>query len=1192
MTFCFDDCVLDTDRRDLRRAGEVIAVEPKVYEVLLYLLEQRGRVVSRDKLIAQCWPEAYVSNETLNRCLSRVRQAIGQRRGGPRLIQTVYGSGYRFIGVVSAQEPPPACETVPVAVAPPMAHPVASGRAVASPPPAPARAATPAVASPTVAERRQLTVMSCALVDANRLLAELDPEALHVMLGDFRSACLDITSHYEGHVAQHLDAGLVVYFGYPQAHEDDAQRAIRAGLAMVERVRDWQAGQQDTVPGVAVRVGIHTGVVIAELAGGDAAPPLAVGATPAIASELRELALPQTVVISAPTAHLVAGYFECKALGSQRLATHSAPLLVYEVSRSSRLQTRLEVGAAGGLTPFVGRTAEVALLGERWQQVQEGLGQVVVVRGDAGIGKSRLLQVLKERIAAADHLQLECRCSPYHRHTALYPVLDLLQRLLRGQSEVLPEDGGLGQLEALLRRYDLPLDETLPLLAALLSLPLPEARYTPLTMTPQRQRERSLDVLLALLLAQAARQPVLFVVEDLHWGDPSTLEFLDLLIGQVASTAMMMVLTCRPTFELPWGQRPQVTRVVLNRLTRPQIQQMITQVAGGKRLPARGMRVLLEKTDGVPLFVEELTRMVLESGQLVERDGQYELIGELEQLTIPATLHDSLMARLDRLGTAKEIAQWGAVLGREFTYDVLCAVVPFDAGVLQEGLRQLVQAELVFQRGLLPQVHYRFKHALIQDAAYASLLTRRRQAMHERIAQTLEAQFPQITESEPELLAYHYTAAGRAESAIPYWRQAGQHAVERSANQEAANHLRAALDLLVTLPHTPARDQQELELQLVLGPVLMSTKGYGHIEVEHAYSRARALSERIETTPQLFPALWGLRLFYGMRGELSIAKALANQMLHLAQQQSDTTLTLAAHQALGVTLYCQGEFVTAHRQLDRGMSFHTSQTARVGALRDPALACLAIDAMSLWMLGYPDQALAKSQQALHLARSLSHPYSLAYVLDHAARFHQVRGEVQTSQTLAEAAIAICQEQGYEQYERAATMQRGWALTAQNQIVEGLDQMRQGWIAYQATGSKVTTAYWLWLQAEGYGRSAQVEEGLQALSEAFAFVESTKERWWEAELYRLKGELLLNAASGVRNAALSPEDYFHQALSIARRQQARSLELRAATSLARLWQSQDKYKKAYDLLAPVYAWFSEGFDTIDLQAANALLVELR
>jgi predicted ATPase/class 3 adenylate cyclase len=827
----------------------------------------------------------------------------------------------------------------------------------------PAPIASPPTVPPTPdAERRQLTVLFCDLVDSTGLARQLDPEELREVVRAYQDTCAKVIARFEGHIAQYLGDGLLVYFGYPLAHEDDAQRAVRAGLGMLEAV-----GQLNTRLGhergvqLAVRLGVHTGlVVVGEVGSGTRQEQLALGETPNLAARLQGLAAPNTLVISAATWQLLRGFFACQSLGTPLLKGFAQPLEVYQGLSESTARSRLDAVGSTGLTPLVGWEQEVGLLRERWAQVKDGLGQVVLLNGEAGIGKSRLVQVLQEHVASEPQAWLTpCQCSPYYQNTALYPLIDLLERVaLRFEREESPAQK-LRKLEGFLVQYGLPLAETVPLFAALLlpatasaeggaqrvfngapfpatasaeggaqrvfngapfpatasaeggaqrvfngapSLPL-GTDYAPLTGSPEQQKQQTLYALLTILLRIAAQQPVLFVMEDLHWVDPTTLDFLTLLVDQGPTARILVLLTCRPDFSSPWTGRSHLTQVTLARLPRRQAAEMTGQVAHRKALPPEVVEQVVAKTDGVPLFVEELTKMVLESGLLQEREERYELTGPLPPLAIPATLHDSLMARLDRLATVKGLAQLGATLGREFSYELLQAVSPWDEGTLRRGLQQLVEAEFLYQQGLPPQATFLFKHALIQDAAYQSLLKSTRQQYHQHIAQVLEARFPEICEMQPELLAHHLTEAGLYAQAIGYWQKAGQRAIERSANLEAIGHLTTGLDLLKTLPDTPARAQQELALHMALGTALVSAKGLSAPEVEHAYVRARELCQQVGDAPDLFPVLWGLSVTHVQQGKLQIARELAEQCLTLAQHLHDAALLLEAHTIVGSCLY-------------------------------------------------------------------------------------------------------------------------------------------------------------------------------------------------------------------------------------------------------------------------------------------------
>jgi class 3 adenylate cyclase/predicted ATPase len=1054
----------------------------------------------------------------------------------------------------------------------------------------------PLIPSIPEAERRQLTVLFCDLVDSTALARQLDPEDLRAVMRAYQETCAKVIARFEGHIAQYLGDGLLVYFGYPLAHEDDAQRAVRAGLGMVEALGplNIRLGREREVH-LAVRLGIHTGlVVVGDIGDGSRQERLALGETPNLAARLQGIASPNTVVISAATLQLLGGFFACQVLGTPHLKGLPQPLAVYQVLYESMARSRLEAAGSAGLTPLVGREEEVGLLRERWAQIKDGTGQVVLLSGEAGIGKSRLVQVLKEHVATEPRAWLTpCQCSPYYQHTALYPLIDLLERVtLCFEREESPQQK-LSKLEGFLVQYGLPLAETVPLFAALLSLPL-GTDYASLGLSPEQQKQKTLHALLTILLRIAAHQPVLFVMEDLHWVDPSTLELLSLLVDQGPTTRILALFTFRPDFSPPWAGRSHLTQVTVRRLPHHQAMEVIHQVAHGKTLPREVVEQIVAKTDGVPLFVEELTKMVLESGLLQEWEERYALTGPLPPLAIPTTLHDSLMARLDRLATVKALAQLGATLGREFSYALLREVSPWTEATLQQGLHQLVEGEFLYQLGMPPQATYRFKHALIQETAYQSLLRSTRQHYHQRIAQVLEAQFPETVETQPELLAHHYTEAGLPTPAVRYWHTAGQRASARSAHVEATAHLTQGLAILTTLPDTPERTQAELALQLALGTSLMATRSYAAPETGQAYRRALTLSQQVGTPEQHFSALRGIWQFHLLRAELAPARVLGEHLLSQAQQIHDPALRLEAHRALGSTLFWRGEWGAARAHFEQSLALYDPQQHRVHTVRyglDPGVVCLTYVALALWGLGYPDQARQRSQEGLRLAQEIAHPVSLTFALTFTAMLHQFCRESALTQHWTETTIALAGEHGLVQWLQMDTFLRGWARTEQGDVEAGIAQMRQGMTGWWAMGADLHRPYFLALLAEAYGKVGQVDEGLRVLDEALAAVRDHDERLNEAEVYRLKGDLTLQGATSEPRPCAAAEVSFRQALALSQHQEAKAFELRAATSLSRLWQQQGKRTEARELLVPVYAWFTEGFDTADLQEAKALLEAL-
>ncbi|MBV8892769.1 MAG: AAA family ATPase, partial [Acidobacteria bacterium] len=943
---------------------------------------------------------------------------------------------------------------------------------------APLPPAPPAVELLTLEpERRQLTVEFIDLVGSTALSQQLDPEELRAVIQAYRETCASIIRRFEGHLAKYIGDGLLVYFTYPVAHEDDAQRAVRAGLDIVTALPQLNVRLQSTLqaPGCAplqVRIGIHTGLVVAgEMGVGDQPEPLAiVGETPNIAARLQEKAPPNSVVISPTTHRLVSGLFECEGLGPQMLKGISTPMVAYRVVRGSAAQSRFEVAVRTGLTPLVGREEELALLQRRWEQARAGAGQALLLSGEPGIGKSRLMQTLKEQVLVEGAIQIEFRCSPYHQNSALYPIVDNLQRLLQFSREDAPAVK-LEKLQHTLSPYRFLQAGTVPLLASLLSLPQPHGA-PPLMLSPQKQKQKTHEAIVAWLVEEGENAPVYCTWEDLHWADPSTLDVLTLFLDQVPSTRLLTVLTFRPEFLSPWGNRSHLSQVMLSRLGRAQIEVMVGRVTGGKTLPPEVVQQIVAKTDGVPLFVEELTKMVVELELLTAVNDHYELTGTLPPLAIPATLQDSLMARLDRLSTAKELAQLGATVGREFSYELLHAVSPLAEERLQGELRQLVEKELVYQRGVPPRAQYRFKHALIQDTAYQALLKSTRRQYHQRIAQVLEEKFPENRETQPELLAHHCTEAGLIAQALPYWQQAGQRAAQRSANTEAISHFTKGLALLKTLPDTPERAQQEFGLQVALGAPLIATKGHTVPEVGKIYNRALELCRQVGESPQLFLVLIGLWRFHWVRAELQTARELGEQLLRLAQSMRDPALLLEAHYMLGNTLLILGELASAQEHFEQGITLYDPRQHRSHAFLyglDPGVGCQSYAAGTLHLLGYPDQALQRIAAALALAQELSHPFSLAVALLWAGTLHQFRREAQLARERAEAVISLSTEQGFTDFLVQGTILQGWALAEEGQKETGITQMHHWLTIWHAMGTELFRPLYFASLAEAYGQ---------------------------------------------------------------------------------------------------------------------------
>jgi predicted ATPase len=999
-----------------------------------------------------------------------------------------------------------------------------------------------------------------------------------------------VIARFDGHIAQYLGDGLLVYFGYPSAHEDDAQRAVRAGLGIIEAV-----GQLNTVltarhhVSLAVRVGCHTGlVVVGDEVGATGHDDMVLGDTPNIAARLQGVAEPNTLVIGALTYQLLGGLFNCRSLGTPPLKGVAAPLEVYEVISESTARTRLEALGTAGLTPLVGRAAEVQLLNERWAQVVRGGGQIVVISGEPGIGKSRLVRAVTERAAEQDGWLTPCQASPYHQDTAFYPFIDLMERVVLRSEHPDSTDDKVRRLEGFLVQSGLPLEDAMPPLCSLLSLPL-DAEYASGELPPDQQKRRTMDALQTILFRRAAQQPVLLVVEDLHWVDPTTVELLTRLVEQIHTAPILAVFTCRPDFRSPWSGNSNVTALDLTRLEPNEAAELAQRVAQGKSLPDEIVAQVVSKTDGVPLFVEELTKMLLESGMLDERGDRYELASSPLPLAIPNTLHDSLMARLDRLSTIKGLAQLGAAIGREFSYALIAAVSPWGEDVLREGLNQLVAAEFLHQRGAPPTATYRFKHALVQDAAYQSLLKSTRQQHHHRIANALESEFEEIVATQPELLAHHYTEAGLTEQAIPYWHAAGQRALQRYANNEAANHATRGLNLLGTLPDTPQRAKQELALQLVLGPSLSFVRGPQ--AVGDIYARARELARQVGGTPELFPALSGLAYAQIVRGRLREARALAEEFLELAQPQQDALVLAAGHCMVAYAAWWQGDFIDVRDHSRQGLALYNPDQHHAGIAaynQNPGIICGYLTALSNWVLGYPTQAGEAMEHTVAHAKELQHPYSIGLTLLFSAQLFQLRREPRAARARAEEGLAVSAEHGLHAVELWCLLPRGWASVQDGDVPTGLADIRESMQRRRATGIGAVWPWFLALFADAQGAIGEFEDAFRALEEALQWVRRNDERLYAAEVHRLKGELLLRQPTPDPAQA---ECCFQQALTIAGSAEAKSWELRAATSMARMWVQGNRFDDARRLLAPVYEWFTEGFDTADLMDAKALLDQL-
>jgi class 3 adenylate cyclase/predicted ATPase len=1031
-------------------------------------------------------------------------------------------------------------------------------------------------------ERRQLTVMFCDLVDSTGLGERLDPEELRDVLDTYEDTCSRIVEKFDGHVAQSRGDGLLVYFSYPRAHEDDAERAVRAGLEIVSALGDTTIHLASELPvQFRVRIGIHTGpVVVGEMGNVHRRETLALGHTLNLAARLQGIADPDRVVMSEETLRLVRGLFVTEELGSFRLKGIADPVVAHHAIRPSGVRSRLDVAGQVGLTPLVGREQEVATLLDHWDRVEEGVGQVVLVSGEAGIGKSRLMRTLRDRLADERHTWLECCGSRYHPNSAFHPVIGLLRQSLRFSEET-SADEEITAIERAVEPSGMNREAAVPLIAKLLSIPL-SSRYVPLELGPDVARRRTIEALVGWLLAVAKQQPVVLLAEDLHWTDPSSLELFGMLIGRVPTARILFIATFRPIFEPSWPVQPHVAQLIVQPLTRRQTMAMVRHVAGDVAMPPEILDHVVRKTDGVPLFIEELTKNILESG----------LSGDQ---AIPSTLQDSLMARLDRLGPAKEVAQLGAVLGREFSFELIAATSTMDHASLEQYLRQLSIAGLVHERGEPPETSFTFKHVLIQDAAYQSLLRETRRAWHGRIARVLVDRFPKLVASEPEQVARHCDAGALVDEAITYYHRAGELAMERSAHPEAIGHLSRGIELLGKTAESSERNAREVVLQLALGASIGASRGWGTDEAERSYDRARQLCEGLGETQQLFPVLRGLVVFYTAQAKLDTARDFCARLVRLAERTRESSQLLLAHYHMGVTDFFRGDPSMAAQHFERALvQYDPSQHRSLSAVyqTDPGVNVRIWMAWPLWMLGFPDRALKVSCEGIEMAREAAHPFSLGYALVWTAVVHLWRGQWTMARQLSEEAIEVARDHDFAAVLAGGRITRSVAClhpqASEAEIASAFEDFQQAVTDFGTAGTKgAGRPHTLGQLADALARVGRPEGARMAVEAALVFSEQTSQGYWDAELHRLKGELLLQDPETQHDA----ERHLRVALELSRAQKARMLELRAAISLCRLARSREE-RGDRGVLAAVYGSFTEGFDTPELVEARALLDRLQ
>ncbi|WP_439364078.1 adenylate/guanylate cyclase domain-containing protein [Bradyrhizobium sp. DASA03005] len=1039
-------------------------------------------------------------------------------------------------------------------------------------------------ARPQDAERRHLTVMFCDLVGSTALSARLDPEDMWEVIRAYRAACASVVGAYDGRIARFVGDGILVYFGYPRAHEDDAERAVRAGLDMIAAIRQLKTGTDERAE---LRIAIATGlVVVGDLISGDASEEHAtIGDTPNLAARLQSLAEPGVVVVASSTRRLLGDLFSLRNLGRREVKGMADPIAVWAVEGATASESRFEAVRAARSIGFVGRKNEIEFILSRQREAWLGRGQIVLISGEAGIGKSRIVATLSESPSLGTHRRVRYQCSPYHTNSALHPFVAQLERAAGIRSHDTP-DQKLDKLEAMLAIGTQQVARATPLIAALLSIPTGD-HCPPLGLSPAQQRRQTFAALLDQLEGLARDQPLLIICEDMHWADATTLELFDLAVDRIRGLPILVLLTSRPEFEPSWSGLANVSLLRLDRLDRQDTRALVEQIVVGRQLPREMMEQIIDKTDGIPLFVEELTKMVLESGLLVEDAGRYRLNCPLPPLAIPATLQDSLMARLDRLAPVKEVAQIGAAIGRDFSYALLKTVAGRDDLTLGAALGQLEEAELLLRRGTPPEANYSFKHALVQEAAYESLLRSKRQVLHTRIGDVLREKFPVVAETEPEVLAHHFTEAGLSEIALEWWRKAGQQALKRSAYSEAIAHLGKAIAIADQLPDEPRRMMSRLHLQIAYGRALRGSLGHSAPETVAAWTRARQFAAGIDDPVELAPVHSGLFNACLTHGELAPMRELADAIRNAAERRPDSPVAaVVAHWTGGVTCWFAGEYSNARTHLERALAIYRAEpdpaTFRASAL-DLPFVIMRFLALVLWPLGDIARARRLAAEAVGTPGE-KRALSQANALVHRAVFDGVcGGMLQQTETIL--ALGLARDHTMPLYVAAGTYLNGLAKWRAGDRMAGLADMRHGWTFLHENDCYLCEPFWGMHVALAIADVGEVETGLEILDELIAGTGQSGQHWLDAELHRVRGKLLSRENPSDESSA---EDALKRALDIARHQQTRTFELRSALELARLYKTNGRAGALSEVLAPVLAQFEAEHGLPEFAEAKALL----